>query len=82
MRTLAAMIGTVVLFVAFVGYIAATFVLAIGFYLATRPIMREPARRRKRKALQDALIALVTVAVSFRADDDLDTETAPKSAQP
>jgi hypothetical protein len=81
MRTILAMLGTVVLFVAFAGYLAATVVLSLGLFLATRPIMREPARRRKRKALTDAMLALVTVAMTYRAEEDADAEVPPKSAQ-
>lgn len=72
MKTVLAMLGTVVLFVAFAGYVAATTLLAVGLFLATRPIMREPERKRKRKAITDAMLALVAVAVACRPDDDID----------
>lgn len=76
MRTILAMLGTIVLFVAFAGYVAATVLLAGGLFLATRPIMREPARKRKRKAITDAMLALVTVAMTYRAEDDTDADDA------
>lgn len=70
MKTIIAMLGTVVLFVAFAAFVGAATLLAAGLFLATRPIMREPERKRKRKAITDAMLALVTVAVAYRADDD------------